>query len=359
MAGQAQDDILLDVRDLRVYFADDERFIRAVDGVDFQVARNQHVGIAGESGSGKTQTAMAVMGLTSGRPGIVTGRIEYGGASLVGDMEKYCRVRGNPIHTVEKNVKDFNADCNRRMAGVRGRRMAMMFQEPRASMSPYFRVREQMTEQLKHCRNGGGAEIRSDRDIETLLHTMNFKDARKVLNAYPHELSGGECQRVMLAMSLASSPELLIADEPTTALDALTQYQIIQLFLRLKENRSFAMLFITHDLALLQLLTDYIIIMYQGRIVEMGPRRAIMQSPGANHPYTEALLRSAREDITYIADMTAGSGRTVRNRGCDYAPRCLYYRKTNRKCDREEIRMIRMDQKDHWVACPHTARRKG
>lgn len=345
---------LLSVQDLRIYFLKQTRFIRAVDDVSITVTKNQHVGIAGESGSGKTQLALAIMGLTSGLPGIISGQIRYKGESLVDGLKDWCQTFGNPINRVEKNIHGWNKVLQKKMAGVRGRKISMIFQEPRSSLSPYFRIQEQLFEHLRSCFNKCSKSELLD-IIFPILEVMNFDNIKKVLNAYPHELSGGECQRVILAMAVATNPELLIADEPTTSLDALTQYQILQLLIKLMGKKISTMIFITHDLALLQHLTDYIIIMFQGKIVEMGSRDQVIGSKNGNHPYTEELLQYAyatNKDINKRATSTILDAHTGR---CNYANRCPYYLKIKQKCDIEEQKVFTVGDTGHWIACSYKA----
>ena len=251
---------VLTIRDLRVGFRQDGRVVPAVRGVSLSVARGETVALVGESGSGKSVTALASVGLL-GEAAQVEGSVIHGGRELVGAPERVLRrVRGNDI--------------------------SFVFQEPMTSLNPLHRIERQIGESLALHQGLRGAAARA-RTIE-LLDRVGIRDPESRLSAYPHQLSGGQRQRVMIAMALANGPELLIADEPTTALDVTIQAQIMELLAGLKAAEGLSMLFISHDLGLVRRIADRVCVMKDGEIVEQGPVAAIFADP--RHPYTRALL---------------------------------------------------------------------
>ena len=252
---------VLDVRDLAVSFALRGGPVAAVDGVSLSIAAGRTLGLVGESGCGKTATALAVMGLID-----PPGRVTRGRVSLLGDA-----------------LDGLSESAMRRM---RGRRMAMVFQEPMTALNPVQRIGDQIAEaQIVH----GVAGRRAAREAAAaLIDRVGIPDAARRARDYPHRLSGGMRQRATVAMALAGDPALLIADEPTTALDVTVQAQILELLADLGRDRGMAMLFISHDLGAVSEIADDIAVMYAGRIVERGPTRAVLESP--RHPYTSGLL---------------------------------------------------------------------
>jgi oligopeptide transport system ATP-binding protein len=298
------------VRDLHVHFTGDYATVRAVDGVSFAVNQGELLGIVGESGSGKSVTNLSIMGLLPAPRGrIVQGSIDFNGQNLA---------------TL--------SDGERRR--LRGRHMAMVFQDPMASLNPYLRVGEQLTEgPMLHL--GQTSAVATERAV-ALLTRVGIADARERLRSYPHELSGGMRQRVMLAMALLCDPELLILDEPTTALDVTVQAQILDLIRELRSERQLSAIFVTHDLGVVAELCDRVLVMYAGRIVEDAPTRELFRAP--QHPYTRALLRS-RPAHTFDAPIPETTTSPSRRRlttiegapprldgapftGCSFAPRC-------------------------------------
>ncbi|QXT40381.1 ABC transporter ATP-binding protein [Gymnodinialimonas ceratoperidinii] len=251
---------VLDVRDLSVDFAQDGRTVHAVRGVSFHVDKGETVALVGESGSGKSVTALSTVDLLP-PSATTTGSITYNGAQMVGASEaELRRVRGNDI--------------------------SFIFQEPMTSLNPLHTLERQITESLALHQNLRGAAARV-RIIE-LLNKVGIRDPESRLGAYPHQLSGGQRQRVMIAMALANGPELLIADEPTTALDVTIQAQILELLADLKRREGMSLLFITHDLTIVRRIADRVCVMQGGEIVEQGPTAEIFSNP--RHPYTRKLL---------------------------------------------------------------------
>jgi oligopeptide/dipeptide ABC transporter ATP-binding protein len=255
---------LLRVENLAVEFGSREKPIRVVDAVSFEVTAGSAVGIVGESGSGKSMTSLAIMGLISDTPGrIVEGKVELEGTSLL-DLPRSS------------------------MADIRGRDIAMIFQEPMSSLNPVMTIGDQIGEAIKLHQELGRAE-RRQRVIE-LLKLVGIPNPEGRLGAYPHQFSGGMRQRVMIAMAVACDPRLLIADEPTTALDVTIQAQVLDLMHKVRRTLNTAILLISHDLGVIADVCERVIVMYAGRVVEEADVRSIFRSP--RHPYTRALLRS-------------------------------------------------------------------
>ncbi|WP_370160112.1 ABC transporter ATP-binding protein [Limimaricola soesokkakensis] len=255
-------DTILDVRDLRVNFRQDGALIPAVRGVSFHVGRGETVALVGESGSGKSVTALSTVQLL-GETAQVSGSVNYEGREMVGAPEaELRRVRGNDI--------------------------SFIFQEPMTSLNPLHTLERQLSESIELHQGLRGRAVR-DRIIE-LLNRVGIRDPETRLGAYPHQLSGGQRQRVMIAMALANNPDLLIADEPTTALDVTIQAQILELLAELKRDGAMSMLFITHDLGIVRRIADRVCVMKDGEIVEQGPTAKIFASP--KHPYTRMLLEA-------------------------------------------------------------------
>ncbi len=290
---------LLDISELTVSFATRAGEARVLDGVTLNVARREAVAVVGESGSGKSMTALAVMGLLAASPGTkVAGSIRFDGQELA----------GSPESSVRK---------------LRGRRIGMIFQDPMSSLNPVLTIGRQLTEHLRHHLQMGKAASRA-RAIELLDH-VGIPDPATRIDSYPHQFSGGMRQRAMIAMAIACKPDLLIADEPTTALDVTVQSEIIALVMRLRADSGMSVLWITHDLASVAGLADRVAIMYGGRVVESAPVDAVFG--GAAHPYTRALLAAA-PTLTTPRDKSLFSiegyppDPVARAPGCAFAPRC-------------------------------------
>ncbi len=290
---------LLEVTGLRVGFETDAGIARAVDGVSFHVEPGEILGIVGESGSGKSVTSLSLLGLVPSPPGRVEAgsSIRFRGEELVGAPE-------------------------RRLRQVRGNEIAMIFQEPMTSLNPVHTIGAQITESLRLHRGLGKREARA-RAVE-LLREVGITDPEARAHAYPHQLSGGMRQRVMIAIALSCEPALLIADEPTTALDVTIQAQILELILGLRERRGMAVLLITHDLGVVAEVCDRVVVMYAGQVVEEGPVEAIFRDP--RHPYTQGLLgaipRLGRpvERLAVIPGTTPNA--TEWPAGCRFHTRC-------------------------------------
>ncbi len=288
---------LLSVEGLTVYFESDHGLIRAVDSIDFVMERGQTFGVVGESGSGKTVMALSLMRLI--RP---PGRIEAGEILL----------DGHPLGALSE----------REMADVRGPRMGMIFQDPGTRLNPVFTIGTQLAELYQvHL---GWEHRRAWEEAIGLLERVGIPEAADRAHAYPHELSGGQVQRVMIALALALEPELLIADEPTTALDVTIQAQILELMRSLQQEREMAILLITHDLGVIAEMCDRAAVMYAGHIVEEAPVESIFHAP--RHPYTQALLESLPPAEPGPDPLKSIPGSlpdpAALPAGCRFAPRC-------------------------------------
>jgi len=303
---------LLDVRDLRVAFAGDGGVVaRAVDGVSFTVGAGGALGIVGESGCGKSVSALAIMGLLREvRSAQVSGTVEFDGHDLVGAGADELRA-------------------------LRGDRIAMVFQDPLSSLHPMRRVGDQVGEAITAHRSDRSPDAVRARVTE-LFELVGIPEAARRLQSYPHELSGGMRQRVMIAMALANDPELLIADEPTTALDVTVQAQILELLARLRRELGMALVLITHDAGVVAQVVDDVCVMYAGRIVERASARTLFAAP--QHPYTWGLLGAIpRLDRPRGSDLIPIEGRppspAARPPGCAFAPRCAYARPSHSVVD--------------------------
>ena len=294
---------LLEVKDLQTHFPTRAGLVRAVDGVSFHLDRGELLGLVGESGCGKSMTALSVMRLIAPPGKIVNGEILFDGKDL---------------------LKLSDAE----MRDMRGDDIAMIFQDPMTSLNPVFTVGEQIAEALRLHRKMSRSEARKA-TIEA-MREVAIPDSARRLDDYPHQLSGGMRQRIMIAMALACNPKLLIADEPTTALDVTIQAQILELLNELRKQRELAVLLITHDLGVVAEVADRVAVMYTGRIVEQSPVDELFARP--KHPYTEGLLRSVPkltiDDVTRKERLETIEGvvpsPTDLPPGCHFAPRCVH-----------------------------------
>jgi oligopeptide/dipeptide ABC transporter ATP-binding protein len=288
---------LLAIRDLRSSFFLRGGELRVIDGIDLEIEAGEALGLVGETGSGKSVTAYSIIGLLKAPGRVVGGEIVWDGRDLL-------RL---PARTLEQEI--------------RGREMAMIFQNPREALNPLITVGRQLNQVLELRRGLNKDEAR--RQAIELLRSVHISEPERRMDAYPHELSGGTAQRVMIALALSCEPRFLIADEPTTGVDVTTQYQIVQLLRELRERRQMAILLITHDLALAAELCDRIAVLYAGRLAEVGAIEHLFRSP--RHPYTRALLDS-RPRLGMTGEIPAIPGAvadlTRPPRGCRFHPRC-------------------------------------
>ena len=320
---------LLDIRDLKTYFYTDDGVVRAVDGVSLSIAPEKTLGVVGESGCGKSITAFSTMRLIPSPPG----KIEHGQILFHKDPES------DPIDLTQLNPK------GAQMRDIRGNDIAMIFQEPMTSLSPVHTVGNQISEAIRLHQNTDKKEAR-ERAIDALNKVRLPRPDRQV-DAYPHELSGGMRQRAMIAMALSCNPSLLIADEPTTALDVTVQAQILDLMRHLQSDIGMAIMLITHDLGVVASMADYVAVMYLGKIVEYSDTRTVFKNP--RHPYTRGLLNSIPQ-VGQKRRLVPIEG-TIPDpfeipQGCAFAPRCPHVMD---KC-REEPQLLEIES-GHRVSC--------
>jgi oligopeptide transport system ATP-binding protein len=323
----SNDGNLLEVKDLRTYFDSEDGVVKAVDGISFQLKRGETLGIVGESGSGKSVTNLSIIRLVPDPPGkIVSGEVFF-------------------------NSSDLLLLSNDAIRKVRGRRIAMIFQDPMTSLNPFMKISKQLME-MTQLHLGHSKSQAYDHAIR-MLETVGIPDARARADNYPHEFSGGMRQRVMIAMALSCEPELLIADEPTTALDVTIQAQILELIKKLKSKTGTSVILITHDLGVVAGMTDHVIVMYAGKIFEQARTSELFSTPG--NPYTKGLLKS-------VPDPTAEQGKLYQipglppdvahlKPGCPFAPRCD---RVEDICRREFPPFVQLNA-DHYSLC-HFAR---
>ncbi len=314
---------LLEVKDLRTYFETEDGVVKAVDGVSFEVRQGETLGIVGESGSGKSVANLSLMRLIPEPPGkIVSGSIAF---------------RGRDILKLSP----------REVRAIRGKQIAMIFQDPMTSLNPFMRISRQLMEVTRLHLGHSKGEAREH--AIRMLELVGIPDAEARLESYPHEFSGGMRQRVMIAMALSCQPELLIADEPTTALDVTIQAQILELIKRLKGETGASVILVTHDLGVVAGMTDHIIVMYAGKVFEQAPTSELFEQPG--NPYTRGLLRS-------VPDPAAEQGKLYQipgqppdlarlPSGCPFAPRC---ERVQEICRREFPPFVQLTS-EHYSLC--------
>jgi peptide/nickel transport system ATP-binding protein len=313
------------VRDLNVAFATEDGLVRAVDGVNLTVRRGQSVGIVGESGSGKSVSMLTVMGLSRSRNASISGSATFEGEDLlVASDDDLRRIRGDDI--------------------------AMIFQDPLSSLHPFYKVGWQLVEAIRAHRDVSKAQAKT-RAVE-LLGLVGIPSPKERADSYPHEFSGGMRQRAMIAMALSNEPKLLIADEPTTALDVTVQAQILELIARLQQELNMALVLITHDLGVVAEVTEEVNVMYAGEVVERAPTDRIFAAP--QHPYTWGLLRSIpRLDRPRDEPLVPIPGRPPSlvdpPRGCRFYARCPYEPDPARE-KHPDLEAV-PDERDHTVRC--------
>jgi oligopeptide/dipeptide ABC transporter ATP-binding protein len=313
---------LLEVRGLKTYFSTYWGLVKAIDGVDLRLTAGDTMGIVGETGCGKSMTAFSILRLLPPSGSIVGGEVIFEGENLLEKSEEEMRT-------------------------IRGAKISMIFQEPASSLDPVSTVQQQITDVILQHR-----ELTKERALSMapeLLRQVGLPDPERILREYPHELSGGMKQRAMIAMALSCNPKLLIADEPTTALDVTVQAQILQLIRRLKQETGMSVIFITHDLAVTAQICNKVVVMYAGKVVEHAPVIKFFQDP--KHPYTQALLRTlpdlrVRGTKLQVIEGAVPSGINP-PAGCRFHPRCP---KAMSKCMKEEPQFFKIGE-DHEVAC--------
>ncbi|HAM71883.1 MAG TPA: ABC transporter ATP-binding protein [Verrucomicrobiales bacterium] len=314
---------LLDIRDLRLDFMKDGRALRAVDGVSLRLGAGEALCLVGESGCGKSVTALSIARLVPSPPA------RYAGGEI--------RVNGSDVLKMSP----------RELRAIRGGVVSYIFQEPGSSLNPVFRVGAQILESLKLHR----PEAANEEEVLRLLRLVGIPAPESRLRDYPHQLSGGMQQRIMIAMALASHPRLLVADEPTTALDVTIQAQIIELLRELRRQIQMSLLLITHNLGIVGDLADRVAVMYAGQIVELAPSHTLLSRP--LHPYTRALMNSVPKLKGQVGRLSAIPG-NVPNlgsfpEGCRFHPRCPQARPD---CSTQSTQLLEVEP-SHWVRCPY------
>ncbi len=380
---------ILEIDNLHSYFFTDQGVVKAVNGVTFNVPLNSTVGVVGESGCGKSVTSMSVMRLLQGPTGqIVEGSIRFKAYDFLrdedgnfvpeyekddngkikfetvldkdgkpvlnddGSEKRHAVVKkdenGLPVYEKEEKVYDIAKMPMKEMYRLRGRQMSMVFQEPMTSLNPVFTIGEQLDEVTLLHVPGASKEYAKKRSID-MLNTVGIAMSERVYAAYPHELSGGMRQRVMIAMALACEPRLIIADEPTTALDVTIQAQILQLFNDLKTKINGSILLITHDLGVIAEMADYVVVMYAGRIIEQGTASEIFHNPC--HPYTQGLQKSKptmKSDGTTLFNIPGNVPNPI-----DMPDYCYFKERCDKcvaRCSGEYPCMVKISP-THFVAC--------
>ncbi len=325
--NNSEKSVLLKVTDLRTHFFTKNGVVKAVDGVSFEVRRGQVLCLVGESGCGKSMTALSVLKLVD-KPGrVVAGEVWFDG-------------------------EDLSRKSRREMTKIRGKRISMIFQEPRSSLNPVFRVGKQLAEVLS-IHIGGLKKDKRQQQVVELLKDVGIPDPAKRSANYPHEMSGGMAQRVMIAMGIACAPELLIADEPTTALDVTIQAQVLDLMRKLQHEMNMGVIFITHNMGVVAEMADVVAVMYAGTIVEQAVTEELFGEP--LHPYTQGLIASIpimgeRKDRLEVIPGTVPSLIDM-PKGCRFASRCkARIEHELEKCEQEEPPLLAA-RPDHLVRC--------
>lgn len=317
---------LLEIKDLHTFFTTKKGIIKAVNGVSYSVEQGKTLGVVGESGSGKSVSAMSIIKLLDGNGYIDSGEIWFNGENIT---------------DIPKN----------KMGHIRGNDVSVIFQEPMTSLNPVFTVEKQVSEPF--IIHQGMDKKQAAKKVVEMLSMVKIPNPETVAKQYPHQLSGGMRQRVMIAMALACVPKLLIADEPTTALDVTIQAQILRLMNDLKKRIGTSILFITHDLGVINQMADDVAVMYCGQVVEKAPRETIFEGKSIYmHPYTEGLMVSIpRLDTPQGTKLDAIPGSVPHPlnlpKGCKFAPRCKY---RTEKCDNYQPDLVKVDE-NHEVRC--------
>jgi len=326
------DEILLKVEDLHTYFYTYEGVVKAVDGVSFEIKKGEIFGLVGETGCGKSVTALSIIGLIDEPGRIESGKIIFNG----------------------KNLLELSEEERRK---IRGKGITMIFQEPMTALNPVYTIGDQILEILLLHKYGienikkAPKELKEKerKNVVEMLKLVRMPDPERTIDSYPHELSGGMRQRAMIAMMLATQPALLIADEPTTALDVTVQAQILNILMDMKDKLGISILLITHDLGVVAEICDRVAVMYAGNIVEIGDVYSIFKKP--LHPYTRGLMAAIpsmaekKEELKYIKGSVPNL--IYPPPGCRFHPRCEYAKDI---CKKEKPKLIEVEP-DHWVAC--------
>jgi oligopeptide/dipeptide ABC transporter ATP-binding protein len=356
--------IVLKIEDLRTYFYSrgKQAFIRSVDGVSLEIEKGEALGVVGESGSGKSVTALSVMGLISGGPGVISGKIEFNSdriqKNLLQDLEDFVKLttRDRKIMDVNKDVLGWERNTERTMQGLRGKEIAMIFQNPKSSLNPFTPVGKQITEAIQlHTSIKTEAEAKERALI--WLDRVKIDSPRLRFENYPYGLSGGMCQRAMIAMALACEPSLLIADEPTTGLDATIQSRIVDLLAELKLEFGVTTMLISHDISVISRLSDSVAVMYGGTVCEYGPAKEILSTGfELKHPYTSALLVSvpSAQNIKEKGYLQAIEGDVLDT--INLPAGCRFYGRCNRVTERIREKCVSQEPDLREIGSGHRVR---
>ncbi|MBL4811695.1 MAG: ABC transporter ATP-binding protein [Rhodobacteraceae bacterium] len=313
---------LLDIRDFSVTFPSLGGDIRAVRGINLQLGEGESVAVLGESGSGKSVTSRAILGLIDVPPARLEGSILFDGVEVLGRSDK-------------------------ELAAIRGRGVSMVFQDALDGLNPVYTVGDQISELLRVRAHMSRKTAKAE--AISLMQQVGIPAAAQRAKDYPHQFSGGMRQRICIAMAVALKPKLLIADEPTTALDVTVQAEILQLIARLQREANMALIFVTHDLGVAHNIAENLMVMYAGVVMEFGPTNAVFGAPA--HPYTQALMRSHPSEATHWSDLQPIAGsppdKTERLAGCPFSPRCPH---STDRCTKEEP-ALRRGPAGHQVRC--------
>lgn len=345
---------LLRIEDLRTYFYSRVKraFVRSVDGVDMEVNQGETLGIVGESGSGKSVTMLSAMGLVTTVPGVITGKALFNDGSqtvnLLEGLDSYVQVerRDGRIMRVQKDNPAWQKQADANFKGIRGGKISMIFQNPRAALNPFEPVGKQIAEAVR-LHTGAKDEAGAREKALHWLEQVHIDSPRLRFNNYPYSLSGGMSQRAMIAMALAAEPRMLIADEPTTGLDATIQVRIVDLLHELRARLGMTMVLISHDIGVISRLSDRIAVMYGGRVMETGLAAAVLDVRAEGHPYTRALLSSTPrpENVSANGRLPAIEGEVLDTintpRGCRFRSRCQRINDGVReRCENEEPELM-------------------
>jgi len=356
---------ILKIEDLRTYFysRSKQAFIRSVDGVSLEIGKGETLGVVGESGSGKSITALSILGLINAAPGVISGKIGFQSdriqKHLLQDLGDFVKLttRDGKIMEVTKDVVGWERNADHVMSQVRGKEIAMTFQNPKSSLNPFTSVGKQITEAIRlHT------AVKTEREAKeralTWLDRVKIDSPRLRFDNYPYGLSGGMCQRTMIAVALASEPSLLIADEPTTGLDATIQSKIVDLLVELKSELGITIMLISHDISVISRLSDSVAVMYGGTVFEYGPAKHILSTVfESKHPYTSALLASipSTQNIREKGYLQAIEGDVLDTinipEGCRFYSRCTRVtEKIRDKCARHEPDLREIESR-HRLRC--------
>ena len=309
----------MEVQNLSVAFGSEGHYLHAVNGVSLHIERGEVVGIIGQSGSGKTTLVMAMLGLLPGSPGVWHGEARLEGKHLLPPVKDF--VKGSQAHISKREIPFLSAQ-KRLLEDLRGRDVVVIFQEPRAALDPYFKIGEHLIECLRRAKVSGNSETLRNKAVE-LLQDVGLVDSDQLWNLYPHEISGGMAQRVMIAMALCAKPKLLVADEPSTALDVTTQAKLLELFQKLRDKHGLSILLISHDIGVIQEICKRVYVMHRGALVECGATEGVIKR--FSHPYTGSLIEAfVHFGHTSVSDVQPPS-HPEQGQGCAYRLLCAGY----------------------------------